>query len=142
MIVGFTGTQEGLSRAQTKRLRQALTYLKPREFRHGGCVGADTEASHMANDLGRCFVIRHTPTDTRKQGASYYDVEEPPEAFLVRNRAIVAQSDVLIACPATSTEQQRSGTWATVRYARKAGKVIYIIRPDGKVEREPPKCLD
>jgi outer membrane protein insertion porin family len=54
---------------------------------------------------------------------------------LDRNRAIVDSCDVLIACP-KGPEEQRSGTWATVRYARKQKKRIVIIWPDGEVTEE------
>jgi predicted Rossmann fold nucleotide-binding protein DprA/Smf involved in DNA uptake len=37
----------------------------------------------------------------------------------------------MIATPHSYVEIGRSGTWATVRYARKAGKPIYLILPDG-----------
>ena len=52
---------------------------------------------------------------------------------LARNRIIAARCDALLACPAEPDEQLRSGTWSTIRYARKAGKPITIIRPDGGV---------
>mmetsp|Transcript_30358 Transcript_30358/g.39138 ORF Transcript_30358/g.39138 Transcript_30358/m.39138 type:complete len:93 (+) Transcript_30358:152-430(+) len=38
---------------------------------------------------------------------------------------------MLIAFPPTSIEIQRSGTWATIRYARKKNKAVMIINPDG-----------
>jgi hypothetical protein len=43
---------------------------------------------------------------------------------------------VVIACPFERTEQQRSGTWATVRMARKAGKPLVIVYPQGDERRE------
>ncbi len=138
MILGFTGTQAGMSSHQRSRLRQALIHLKPKQFHHGGCIGADTEASHMAHEFKRIIVVKHPPTNTYAQGESYCDEETEPLPFLVRNHVIVDESDALIACPESDTEQVRSGTWATVRYARKQGRMIYIIRPDGKVERESP----
>jgi hypothetical protein len=41
-----------------------------------------------------------------------------------------------VACPRTDQEQRRSGTWATVRYARKVGKPVLIIGRDGKIKLE------
>jgi hypothetical protein len=40
-----------------------------------------------------------------------------------------------LACPRGYTEELRSGTWATIRYARKTGVPYVIIFPDRTVER-------
>ncbi len=56
--------------------------------------------------------------------------------YLERNRDIVDASEVLIACPSTREEVMRSGTWATVRYARKKGMKITLIFRDGTCEKE------
>jgi hypothetical protein len=37
----------------------------------------------------------------------------------------------LLAAPRTKTEEQRSGTWATIRYARKLGRQVCLLWPDG-----------
>jgi hypothetical protein len=48
------------------------------------------------------------------------------ETYMARNDATVDRIDVLLAFPRTLKEVMRSGTWATVRRARKAGvKVRY-----------------
>jgi hypothetical protein len=39
----------------------------------------------------------------------------------------------VIAAPMSSAEILRSGTWATIRYARKAGKPVLIIWPNGEL---------
>lgn len=59
------------------------------------------------------------------------DVVHEPRPPLERNRDVVDASDVLLACPGGMAEEQRSGTWATIRYARKAGKPVVIVWPDG-----------
>jgi len=53
---------------------------------------------------------------------------------LERNRAIVDETDILLAAPLESEEQLRSGTWATVRYARKQHKTVLVIFPNGIVQ--------
>jgi predicted Rossmann fold nucleotide-binding protein DprA/Smf involved in DNA uptake len=68
-----------------------------------------------------------------------YEGEEvaEPDEYLKRNRAIVDGSEILVATPKEEDgEALRSGTWATVRYARKMGRVIYIVRPSGVIEIE------
>ena len=43
-------------------------------------------------------------------------------------------SDILIATPKEKEEQLRSGTWATIRYAKKTKKIVFLVYPDGKYE--------
>ena len=59
-----------------------------------------------------------------------------PKGYLDRNHDIVDAADVLIAAPSGTTEKRRSGTWATVRYARKLGRTICVVLPDGVVRTE------
>ena len=51
--------------------------------------------------------------------------------YLVRNHNIVDSTDMLIGCPKEMQEQLRSGTLATIRYAKKKNKKIIIIFPNG-----------
>lgn len=49
MRIGFTGTQNGMTKAQKSQLWNSVTDLTPssiggHEFRHGDCVGADEQA--------------------------------------------------------------------------------------------------
>ena len=60
---------------------------------------------------------------------------KPP---LDRNRDIVDACDVLIATPKDFVEELRSGTWATVRYARKQRKPLVIVWPNGETTTEAP----
>ncbi len=60
-----------------------------------------------------------------------YMVEEAPEEYLIRNANIVRATEYLIAMPAHHSEVRRSGTWATIRSARRQGKTTYIIDPGG-----------
>lgn len=115
MKVGFTGTRQGMSAAQCRQLQTVLYALRGvLEFHHGGAVGSDRQAAQLAATLG--FVTEHPAKG------------DP----LGRNRAIVASVDLLIAAPESDTEVLRSGTWATVRYARQAGKpVVMLSRGEG-----------
>lgn len=55
------------------------------------------------------------------------DVCNTAKPYLERNNDIVKNSDVLVACPASKTEVLRSGTWATIRKARKAKIEVFIF---------------
>lgn len=60
------------------------------------------------------------------------------KGHLARNRDIVNESGIMLAAPAEMTEQARGGTWYTIKYARKVGKPLVIVLPDGTVTIERP----
>lgn len=130
--VGFTGTQQGLSPAQAEALADLLLKLNPSEVHHGDCVGADARFHEMVRELlPDARVVMHPPTNPSKRAFTAADAERPPADYLDRNHNIADESDVLIACPKLQVEEVRSGTWATVRYARKRHVPVYLILPDG-----------
>jgi hypothetical protein len=131
--VGFTGTQEGLSVAQTARLFTLLTEIiiknkEGAEFHHGDCVGADEQAFAIAKPLGFKTVAHPGPREY-KRAFTDSDVILAPREYMDRNADIAFVCDEMIATPKEATEQQRSGTWATVRRARRFYKPITVIFP-------------
>lgn len=145
MRVGFTGTRKGMSIAQVFQLKDVLGYFydvatlrraRP-ELHQGGAQGSDREARNIAHDFGY-FTPWHpcpgvTLDDALIKECPGADFDKWLEVFppLTRNRNIVAASFVLVAAPLTDIEELRSGTWATVRYARKANTpVIMLSRGD------------
>jgi hypothetical protein len=99
------------------------------ELHHGDCVGADADAHAIARAL-RARVVVHPPWVTKKRAFCHGNETRDPLPYLERNHHIVDETDMLIATP-RGPELLRSGTWATVRYARQQGKVIVIIEPGG-----------
>ncbi len=133
--VGFTGTQKGLARSQRNSLRDVFKLFSIEggaELHLGDCVGADAEAYALALDFG-FRTIGHPPVESRKRAFCEFDEVRPRADYLVRNQHIVDETTVLIACPSTVAEARRSGTWATVRMARRFARRIIIIPPDGRV---------
>ena len=131
--VGFTGTQNGMTEKQLIML-QGLLSNGCDEFHHGDCVGADAQAHRLVTDMDKSPpIFIHPPKDDSKR-AFCPTLDErmcEPEEYLKRNHHIVDECDALIATPATNQEVIRSGTWATVRYARTQGKFVTIIPPQG-----------
>lgn len=130
MNIGFTGTRKGMNSRQIHNLRSWLiSHVDEIEsFHHGCCVGADTQAHIEAYSLGLNIhfhppIIQDYASDLR----DFNGVWNTPKGYLERNRDIVYQSDILIAGPDGSKESLRSGTWYTVRYARKVGKEVIIL---------------
>lgn len=134
MIIGFTGTQDHITPQQFDKLVEILEFLKPTEAHHGDCIGADSVFHDICLTLGIPIVI-HPPIDKSKRANCTGTLDGYPlilvaRDYLDRNHDIVDASDELIAVPRTKTEQLRSGTWATYRYAKKLGKTIHLITPD------------
>jgi hypothetical protein len=127
MTVGFTGTQIGMSSKQKEHLRSQLIALGAEWFRHGDCIGADSEAHTIAMSVG-CRIAIHPPIDSKKRAFREGDYLAEPKDYLVRNHDIVDESQVLIAAPKNERREERiSGTWATIRYARKIGRRVIIL---------------
>lgn len=124
MKLGFTGTHKGMTMIQRTQLIRLLQDLLPSEFHHGGCEGADTEASWIAHAQG-IFVVCHPPINKKAIGQYFADLVLESKPYLQRNHAIVNDTDSLVATPKENIEIQRSGTWATIRYAKRCHKPIF-----------------
>lgn len=132
MIVGFTGTQRGMTEAQWAAFWSLLVERAPGDFHEGDCIGADAQAAHGAR-LAGFRVIGHPPTNSSKRAFFPADEWREPLPYLDRNKRIVAASQEMIATPGEFEEQLRSGTWSTVRYARRLGRPCHVILPDGRL---------
>jgi hypothetical protein len=128
---GFTGTRTGLNESQRnniiKPLESNINKGNIIEVHHGDCVGADKDFHDICVDFGISQIIIHPPTDNKLRANCKSDFINKPKPYLDRNKDIVDQTDILIACPQTNIEEQRSGTWSTVRYARKFNKTILLF---------------
>lgn len=140
--VGFTGTQHGMTDEQKQRISDLLYGLQSfgsihpaTRFHHGDCIGADVEAARIARSWGYRIIV-HPPEAERKRAFNAGDEERTPLPYLERNHAIVHESrDMMLACPAGYDERIRgSGTWATIRFARKVNVPLIIVYPDGSMD--------
>ncbi len=141
LTAGFTGTRDGLTPRAKKALVDLLFMVAPRQLQHGDCVGADAEVHDMALTIGIQLAIR--PPDNPRLRAfclthNGYVVVHPEKPYLERNHDIVNDTHYLIACPSTMRPVVRSGTWATIRYAVAHDKVVFLVFPDGRLDRMQP----
>ena len=139
MIIGFTGTQAGMEQAQRLAFQSVMLTLAVNggvtEFHHGDCMGADAEAhSIVRGNLPHVEIHVHPPDKDSKRRFCEGDVMHEPAPYLDRNQHIVDAAEIVVATPKENDEQVRSGTWATVRRTRKAGKGLVIVYPDGTLE--------
>lgn len=136
MKLGVTATRNGLSTYQVQNVRQFfIDHYDITEIHHGDCVRGDETIHNIATDLYGVLVriVIHPPIDGRLRAYCEGDMILAAKEYLTRNRDIVLATDMLLAAPNTQTEVVRSGTWATIRYARKLKQPIVIFLPDGSV---------
>lgn len=128
-VYAFSGTRDGMTDRQLEALFSILSEWTGKLL-YGNCVGADAQAHDMAQELGYEIEIFPGPSEamSARRTAS---VMHPPSPFLKRNMEMVSRCCVLIAAPRTSAEVMRSGTWSSIRYARKLGRKTIILSPDG-----------
>ena len=145
LCIGFTGTRDGLTYEQRERLIKFMKdkgYFARRNiiFIHGGCVGADERFHSIVMDYKKDDAKVFVRYGHASDGTGYYQMpgDRDPSVtnfaskpYLWRNRDIVADCDLLIACPGEEQEKQRSGTWSTIRLAAHQHKPFCIVTPHG-----------
>jgi hypothetical protein len=142
MKIGFTGTRRGMTHQQDDALQHILEEnwrkdLGVREWHDGDCIGADAEARDVVSTFPGVYIHSHPCNLSNQRAYSECDVDYEELPPLVRNKIIVDSVDLMIATPGETTEQFRgSGTWATIRYARKTNTTLMIVWPDGSISRE------
>jgi len=132
MKIGFTGTQAGMTTEQRYRVLQALN-RSVSEFHHGDCIGSDEQAHKICRiKYPHIKIHLHPPQNPRKRANCEGAFKVWPSLpYLERNRQIVRAVDVMLATPMEYAEHLRSGTWATIRYARRLHRRLIVIYPDG-----------
>ena len=103
---------------------------------HGDCVGADNDFHNICRSLKPSIkneadiLIHIRPGGTTNNNFRAFckgDFHYYAKPFLERNKDIVNNCDILLACPRSNVEELRSGTWATIRYANTISKPTKII---------------
>ncbi len=131
--IGFTGTRHGMNDIQKEKLKKIINAKKFSEFHHGMCIGSDEQAHHIISNKNKNIkIVGHPPTFKGSMIDPGCHILMKQFEYLIRNHNIVDATDVLIATPDTK-EKTRSGTWSTVRYAKKKNKKIYVIHKNGRV---------
>lgn len=143
--LGFTGTRTEPTDKQAIALWRLLRRKWVGKFNvivhHGGCVGADAMMDEYARQHN-WGVILHPPIKQDYEATlPIYQrrTELVCKSYLSRNQDIVTDCDLLLAVPKTTQWRARSGTWSTINYARKQGKSIWFVYPDGQVALETEK---
>lgn len=134
LVLGFTGTQAGMTKKQSKAFAAFVIELDPTHFHHGDCIGADAESHYLVREHApKCKITIHPPIYDSKRAFCDGDFILQPKDYLPRNRDIVKAADRMVATPQTEQEILRSGTWSTIRASHKAGIDIILILPTGEL---------
>lgn len=134
MKIGYSGTQFGMnSRQKENFVIRIIEYQDNQgitEFRHGDCEGGDSDAHDLIRKhFPYIKIIGHPPLNPAKRAFKQCDELRPEKDYIPRNHDIVDETDELIAAPKQSHEVLRSGTWSTIRYAKKSDKNVIMLWP-------------
>lgn len=140
MILGFTGTREGMTNLQESAVAAIIWRIGIKqgivEAHHGDCLGADAQFHAMIRqDSPETTIVGHPPS--KPDLRAYCDCDElrEPKPYLVRNADIVRESDEMVATPKEMVEQFKGGTWFTIHEAKRQGKRCLIVWPNGRTEQ-------
>ena len=132
--IGFTGSRDGINSNQRQEIINILNKYIGCDtiyIYHGDCKGADTDFHNICAEFknrANIIIQIHPPNVNTMRAFNTPDIMMPVKPYLERNAGIVSNCDILIACPRDKNrEELRSGTWATIRAARKANKEIHIL---------------
>jgi len=126
MIIGFTGHRN--STCDPSILEDLATEFPGATWVHGGAVGFDTQVS--------AFAVAHAIAEIILRPD--YDRYGSKLAPILRNKDIVARSELLIAC---YDGRKKGGTFATLEEARRRGVTIRRHSPIEYLHRSTPKVI-
>jgi hypothetical protein len=138
MKISVTATRIGLTTKQSKAAVMLLRKLKPDILIHGAANGGDSELHDLAKLMGINVEVYPAVGVASNVNNLHYvdgDVIHFPAAPLVRNKTMIDAASITLAFPGEMYEVLRSGTWASIRYARSKGTTLYIIYPNGIISK-------
>jgi hypothetical protein len=132
--VATSGTRERLTMAQAALVRDKVLSLPPgTTVVTGGCVGVDALIATVAYRAGRYHVLTVLPADHSRVDPNWKDhchehiQMEHGTTYRQRDAMVVLHGDNLLAFPLYPEDDprsKRSGTWMTVRLAKRAAKPV------------------
>lgn len=135
--IGITASRHGLSDNQHRALTTFLHRARiagAARFHHGCCAGGDEIGAVIAHNLGY-RVIGHPPVKTEWKSMLACGVSDElrePKDYLPRDRAIVDGIGALIGLPNRPEVWRGSGTWYTIKEARRLNKPRLVVLPNGQ----------
>jgi len=131
--IGFTGNRYGLNEEQRNQIINLLDKYDNMIILHGDCIGSDTDFHNLCinyrnlKSSKKIIIHIYPPDKSTLRGFNKGDLIMDMKPYLDRNMDIINNSDLLVACPFDKNKEElRSGTWSTIRQARKKKMKIYI----------------
>lgn len=145
--LGITGSRVPLADAQKHSLGIMITAIMRitglKAIHHGCATGTDETSHGIALTIPGADIYGHPGYGNNKSQPHLMDLrpEEftllyPAKPYRERNKDIVTYSRLILACPLypeNDTRSARSGTWQTVRLARRTQKPVILIIPNGGI---------
>lgn len=132
--IGFTGNRYGLTAEQEIQIIEIFDKYNNIIVSHGDCIGSDTDFHNLCinykntNPSKKITIVIYPPNNSKLRGFNHGDILMKEKPYLKRNSDIIKNSSILIACPIDKNKEQlRSGTWSTIRKAKKQKLEIYIL---------------
>ena len=132
--IGFTGNRHGLTVEQKEQIKLILDKYDNIIVSHGDCVGSDTDFHNLCmkykkeNADKKIMIHIYPPNNSTLRAFNKGDILFEEKPYLERNANIVKNSSILIACPIDKNKEElRSGTWSTIRQARKHKIFVYVL---------------
>jgi hypothetical protein len=142
VIVGVTGTRDGLTDAQHVAALQLVKGTEIEEFHFGDCVGVDTQMMYVVVSSGATPHLHIWPADVADKWKTrswnwladnyrgLFTVHPKAKPF-VRNTSIVEAVERLWGFPGTGASR---GTWDTINKMAERQKARVVVSPDGKLD--------
>ena len=132
--IGFTGNRFGLNNNQKKQILDILDQYNNIIVSHGDCIGSDTDFHNLCvdyrnkNQTKKILIHIYPPNNSTLRGFNNGDIIMKTQPYLKRNLDIIQNSSILIGCPINKNKEEiRSGTWSTIRQAKKRNILVYIF---------------
>lgn len=132
--LGFTGNRHGLSSEQKVQIKLILDKYDNIIVSHGDCIGSDTDFHNICvnyrNEYPNKKIKIHIypPNKSILRAFNKGDLIMDEKPYLQRNLDIIKNSSILIACPVNKNKEElRSGTWSTIRRAKKEKIQVIIL---------------
>lgn len=137
---GVTGTRRGMT---TDQYNFAFNFMNSQpgsnNVGHGCCIGVDEQFATISHLVGNFKIVAYPPIVDTFFSHTAFDISHIKMAradYMERNLAIVMDSKVLLAFPEQKQEIVRSGTWSTIRMARRLKHKMIIVFPNGSISKE------
>jgi hypothetical protein len=132
--IGFTGNRHGLRKDQEEQIKLILDKYDNMIISHGDCIGSDTDfhklcVNYKETHLDKKIEIHiYPPNNPKLRAFNEGDLIMEEKPYLERNLNIIKNSSILIACPIDKNKEElRSGTWSTIRQAKKRNLFIHLF---------------